>query len=482
MKGLRNNLPCLAVATIVALMFIISLTGLPNLADNERRIAEYIRDIVQNSNWLCQCDAAGDIASKPPAYSWLAALASLPFEHLNRFTLYFPSALGTVATAVLIVVIGRKQFGQTAGLLAGLAYVLSPMADKQLNMARYDALFAFPVTLGTWFAFRAWQQGRGWTLFWLAGAAATMVKGPLGVFLAASGLLAALWEWRSRHALPIRGNHLPGIGLFLLICGGWLFLAWLQMGQPVLDKLIGRELVGHALGEKSSGPGFYKPVQNFLVVFAPWSLAACVAFWRILRQPSAQPEERRFERFLFCQIAAGLVTFSMAGHQRDRLIFPLIPAAALLAGREMARWLATWPLRRIYRMSAAAAVMGLAGIFIYHHLILGTHRDVQRSVAMREMAAHLEREMPTGSFLCVDTPFALTHYLGGRARHVSLDEAARVLGATDRAVVGIRNLGALRERAKGVALHEVARWPAKGDAYVTVVSNSPHTGARVSSL
>ncbi|MCI0353006.1 MAG: hypothetical protein L0Z53_26595, partial [Acidobacteriales bacterium] len=257
---------------------------------------------------------------------------------------------------------------------------------------------------------------------------------------------------------------------------------WLEMGQPVLDKLIGRELVGHALQDKGSGGEFYKPMQNFLVVFAPWSLVAFVAFWRILRQPSAEPELRRFERFLFCWIAAGLTIFSLSGHHRDRLIFPLFPAAALLAGRELARWAASWPLRRLYRVSTAAAVIGLGGIFIYHHSILGTHRDVQRSVAMRDMAAHLQHEMPAESFLCVDTPFALAHYLRGKARHVSLDEAARLLGSTDRTVVGVRNLGALRDRMKGITLHEVTRWPPQGEAYVTVVSNSPQTAARVSSL
>ena len=70
----------------------------------------------------------------------------------------------------------------------------------QMATARWDGLFAFMVALTALAGFRAWTSGRGWTVFWLAAAAATLTKGPLGLLLAAFGFLAIPWERRSSIA------------------------------------------------------------------------------------------------------------------------------------------------------------------------------------------------------------------------------------------------------------------------------------------
>src|SRR5262245_23929792 len=81
-------------ATAIVL-FVIALSGQPNLLDNERRVGAYVLDAVHNRHWLCQRDATGDIASKPPMITWIAATASLCFDRLNRFCVYLPSAAAT---------------------------------------------------------------------------------------------------------------------------------------------------------------------------------------------------------------------------------------------------------------------------------------------------------------------------------------------------------------------------------------------------
>src|SRR5437867_407971 len=205
-------------ATAIVL-FAIALAGQPNLLDNERRVGAYVLDAVHNGRWLCQRDATGEIASKPPAITWIAAAATLCFDQINRFCVYLPSASATFAVALLLLATGRQRFGWRAGFLAALAYLLSPMGDKAVATARYDGLFALPVTLTALAAFHSWNTGRGWIWFWLAATLGTLVKGPLGLVLGSAGLLAALWEKRSGTPQPIRGSHWTGLILFLCITG-----------------------------------------------------------------------------------------------------------------------------------------------------------------------------------------------------------------------------------------------------------------------
>src|SRR6185369_12490229 len=92
----------------------------------------------------------------------------------------------------------------------------------------------FTVTAAALLAFRAWQRGGGWAWFWALAAAATLTKGPLGLLFAANGLLAAWWERKSPRPHPLRGSQLPGVGLFLLLAGGWFLLAYWQAGPPLI--------------------------------------------------------------------------------------------------------------------------------------------------------------------------------------------------------------------------------------------------------
>jgi 4-amino-4-deoxy-L-arabinose transferase-like glycosyltransferase len=79
-------------------LFVVGLSGLPNLFDNECRLGESVLDVVQNGNWLCPHDALGH-TDKPPLLTWLSALVTLATGRVDRLTLYLPSALATATLA-----------------------------------------------------------------------------------------------------------------------------------------------------------------------------------------------------------------------------------------------------------------------------------------------------------------------------------------------------------------------------------------------
>jgi hypothetical protein len=295
--------------------------------------------------------------------------------------------------------------------------------------------------------------------------------------LGGAGLLAALWErWRGAAA-PLRGSQLGGVALFLFITAGWLALAYWQVGREVIDKMLLQELYGHAIGAKDEGEGsggFYKPLLNFLGNFAPWSVAACLGLWRVWKHPASEATERRFERFLSCALLVGLIIFSLSSHQRGRLVLPLIPFAALLAGREVDRWMAGWASGTVLRASIVTAAVALGAIALNEHLWQAKRESVKETAGAKQLAQLVQekvgREFPLTH---VDTAGPFQIYLQAVHPMTPMEQAEELLRGDAAAFVAVQNAAPLRKGLASSSLYEVARWPASGKAFLSIVSNRP---------
>ena len=459
----------LLLAALVLAIFVLRLTGPSELeGDAQDRNVGYVMDAVWQGHWLVQTDIQGRVMSKPPLHTWLVgALAAA--GGINRLTLSITSALAVVAMALLVFQVGRRRFGTLAGGLAGLAVVLAPMMSKHITLVRTDALFAMATAFGAFAAHRAWERGGGWTAFWLASAAATLIKGPLGLVLAAMGLLAWLWERRRDPALPrMQGSHWLGIGLFLLLILGWLLPAIYFYGKPLVDKMFFQELIGHATGVGRGGfpaRNFPMPTFYFIIRFLPFSLFACYGLWRIVRQPAAEEGERRFERFLFCWVVGGVLLFSLASHHRGDLLLPLWPAAALIAGREMARLAG--------RIGGRLTVAGVAGIVLFflggaywtYHPKAEHNAEVRYTRETEQAARALAASgLDVRRLHHLDTPVTLQLALGTFRIWIKEEDALRLAGGPQAVLLAV-------EKPKdfprlfgpgGPQLREVFRWPAEG--------------------
>jgi 4-amino-4-deoxy-L-arabinose transferase-like glycosyltransferase len=465
--------PTAVITLLAAALFTLRLAAPPNLLDQDQeRPGTYVLDVVKNGNWLCQRDLNGDITSKPPLYTWLSALVALARNNVDEFSLYLPGALAAWGTAWLLFAFGRELFGTRAALFAALASMLCTAGLKEFGLARTDGVFALTVTSTALLGFRAWIRGKGWTIFWLMAAAATLTKGPLGPVLAAAGFLAVFWERKSGESLPLKGNHLVGVALFLLIAVGWFLLAYYGAGKPLIDKMLGKELVGHSVTDaKQHFPGslFYQPTLYYLSRGAPWSLFGIYGLWRVWRTPSAEMPVRRFERFLFCWFIFGLLLFSLASHQRGDLLWPIMPAAALLAGRELDRLSVRAP--RFFDRAIAGVVVLMLGGFIFYYF--GPHARsgfVQQTVALRHIVAEVARyggsEFPLTH---LDDPMGLQVYLNTWHPRVSAERAAELLRGPDPVFIAISDRKKL----------ETARQAGDAPIYTVIPSSSSSNSVRI---
>ena len=399
--------------------------------------------MVANGNWVVQRDAGGAIASKPPLYTWLAAGATLASGGGSRFALYLPCALAIAALAAMAYAACRRRLGFAAALCAASVLVMCSDGQKQVALARTDAVFAACVAATAFLALAAWESGRrlAWLWFWLAAAVATLAKTPLGPVFAAAGLVAAWW---GRRDAPVRcrqqlGGHAVGLVLYLVLAGGWLLAAWLTLGQPVLDKLIGKELVQHALANDLGKPlwlTFPQPVLWYVLRFLPWSLPLLLAVRRLLRDPPASPRQRRFLRFCACWLGVGLLLLVFSPHKRIDLALPLLLPGAVLAGWELARWLRRLSATRLVVAAAAACVLGGVAVAGYQHIARADEERIVASQQVLAAAATLQRCASSGAQVAVyRAPGQLRYFVAGYPPVVEAQVARTLLAGAAPAAV-----------------------------------------------
>ena len=409
------------VAVVATAAWLIHLSApIDQLDDDQIKPWGYVADIVYHGRWLAQVDYEGAQMSKPPLYQWLCALLAHLGLGVSPMAMYIPTGLAMIGTSLLICRAGSDWFGRRVGLGAGLAFATVPLTVKHMCMARTDALFCFTITLGALGAWHAWESNpaarsvrssiASWFTFGLGATLACLTKGPLGILLAALGLGAAIWE-RRRGGLSAWG--LLAAGIALAVTGLWFLAAAASAGQPLIDRMIGRELIGHAVGrEAESSVPFSRAYQPFFYLatrMAPWGLLALIAVIGVLRRPAAEERTRRAERFCVSWLMLGMIMFAASTHQRADLLLPLTPAAALLAARLVERWLETLAARRPAwtRVRAgvwpAVVVIGLVQAFIWHHYGRLKDAQVKDTLALlqsrREVDAAMDAEPGRLAFL-----------------------------------------------------------------------------------
>lgn len=429
--------PSVYVVLVVAAWFVVFIARLAAPSDittrDQERVAAYILDIVENDHWLAQEDTEGNFASKPPLFNWLGALGVLGHGAPDRIAMSLPSWLGTFGIALLILAVGARRFGPIAGLWAGILYFASMLGFRQVLLLRTDALFQAFVFLGLILGHEALERRRSFVWFWLAGAASTMTKGPLGILLALPIHPVLFPRDRTQLRYGPSSAHLLGAAIMLAIVGGWFLLANHATDGRAFAKLISDELVGHALGTKDDfgapGARFTRPTAWFLTRMAPMSLFATVAIVRTIRHRRADRDS--FARCLVGQIFLGILIFSIAAENRFEHLFPLIPAAALLAGREVAHLTQRWTERRsLTGATIAVAILGAAASLYLVRFDAATSA-LRYSAAIDELAARLSRVVPNGEIRNFDAPRGLFVQLGSFQRPMDIETIRRELADRD---------------------------------------------------
>ncbi|WP_018332493.1 glycosyltransferase family 39 protein [Actinomycetospora chiangmaiensis] len=213
---------------------------------------------------------ASIMVDKPPASLWVLGLSVRLFG-LSSWSVLVPQALMGVAAVGLLTAGVRRWSGPVAGLLAGLAFALTPVAVLMFRFDNPDALLCLLLVAATYATVRsvdaATLRASTW---WLVLAAACVGTGfltkSLQAFLvlpalAAVHLVAGPGTWRRRLVAL-----LPATGALLLAAGWWVAVVelWPVSSRPyvggsqddsVLSLAFGYNGVGRLTGDETGQLG-----------------------------------------------------------------------------------------------------------------------------------------------------------------------------------------------------------------------------------
>jgi 4-amino-4-deoxy-L-arabinose transferase-like glycosyltransferase len=249
----RPALALLLLGTAVLYLWNLSASGYANDFYAQAALAGS-----QNwEAWLFGSLDPGNIITvdKPPAALWVMGLSARIFG-FNSWSLLAPQALEGVLSVWLLYATVRRRFGYGAGLAAGAALALTPVAVLMFRFDNPDALLVLLMVAGAYCVTRATEKAN-WKWLALAGVAigfaflTKMLQGFL--VLPAFGLVylvaapTTLWK---------RIAHLGGAVLALIVSAGW-FIAlvdlWPASSRPYIGGSTDNSELELALGYNGLG-------------------------------------------------------------------------------------------------------------------------------------------------------------------------------------------------------------------------------------
>ena len=305
-------------------------------------------------------DAGNSITvDKPPASLWLMALSVRLFG-LSSWSILLPQALMGVATVGVLYLAVRRVAGPGAGLLAGAAMALTPVAVLMFRFNNPDALLVLLLTLAAYALTRAVEKA---SARWLA------LVGVLVGFAFLTKMLQALlvvpafavvYLIAAPTTLRRRILHVLGAGLALLVSAGWWVAvvelvpaSWrpyiggsqtdsvweLIWGYNGLGRLTGNETgsvgggAGGGWGETGLGRLFTSEIGGQVAWLLPAAIALGIAgLVAVGRAPRTDLRRAALLTWGGWLLVTGAVFSLMAGIFHAYYTVALAPAIAALVG------------------------------------------------------------------------------------------------------------------------------------------------------
>lgn len=321
----------IALAVLCYLMFFHSLGSIGLLGPDEPRYASVARAMFESGDYITP-RLDGEIwFEKPVLMYWLAAFGFFIFG-VGETGARFGSALGASISIFLIYWCGCRLFSRGVGFASALVLLSSVGFFGLARAASMDMPLTAALTAALVFllvGMDADEKLRRWYFygFYSAIGLGVLAKGPVAILLPGLALVAFL-IWRGGYP-QWRTWHPEGLIFTAVVAGPWYTAVTLANGWEFIDVfVINQNLQRFTSTIHGHEQPFYFFIPVLLLSMFPWTFLLIPA----LRRRGYRTWR---EQLVLMWAAIPFVFFSLSSSKLPAYILPMLPALALLCGREI---------------------------------------------------------------------------------------------------------------------------------------------------
>jgi len=326
-----NCVGLVALILLCAALLFANLGAAALFEPDEGRNAEKAREILLLHDWVTPHENFLAVLDKPMPYYWLVA-ASYKLFGVSEWTARLPSALAGAGCVVLVFLFARRFFGLWPALWSSLILVSSLEFYLFSRIVIFDMTLTFFMTLSLFCFFAAlheedrWRRRSIFFFMYFGLAAATLVKGPIGVVL--PGLVALAYLTIARKLSWLRRLDLPlGIVLFFAIVAPWYVLV--EISNPGYSRyfLWEENFIRYLTPHFNRTQGWYYFFYVLAVGFFPWTI--CVP--EVIKQAWRKRDDDTV-LLVSLWVVLPFIFFSFSSAKLPHYILPIYPPLAILSG------------------------------------------------------------------------------------------------------------------------------------------------------
>ena len=334
----------------VCAVYLYGLGAVPLVGPDEPRYAQVAREMYMRGDWVTPTLGGHTWFEKPALLYWLMKIAYALFG-AGEFAARLGPALAGLLTVALVGLAGRRAEFESGEGLRGLGITCAAVASTTLGLMVFARAASFDTVLTTTVAgalvcFYGSEVERGaGRRTWLVGfygfvGAALLAKGLVGVVIPA-GVVAAYYVLRRRRPGLLRMGLPWGVLLALMVAAVWYGPVIARHGRVFVDEFFLQHHFARYVSNRYHHPQpfyFYLPVTLGLAL--PWTfflLGGIVG----AAQANARAEDAasKLRVLALAWLVVPVLFFSASGSKLPGYVLPAVPAAALLAGDYLHRYL-----------------------------------------------------------------------------------------------------------------------------------------------
>jgi 4-amino-4-deoxy-L-arabinose transferase-like glycosyltransferase len=362
-------------AAAIIIVYFIGL-NLPLVGPDEPRYSQVAREMFERGDWITPTLGGFHWFEKPALLYWLQ-IASYNLFGVSEFAARFGSALFGLGTVACLWILGRhiKTTDSEQRTTNSLANWFALVGASTVGIiafahgASFDIILTFPITAAMVSFFIYDRDGRTFPLlaFYFFIGLALLAKGLVGIifpFAIVSFYYLLVWKLPGRSFVI---SLFWGTLLAVAVASLWYLPMYLRHGYEFIDLFFVQHHFQRFTSNKYQHPQpFYFFFWVLPLMTLPWTPFFFASLWSfargIKRDDGSAPPTRRLRLFALAWISVPLVFFSFSGSKLPGYILPAVPAAMILTGEYIYRFVQKSDRRRYAVQAVAAVTLGLVVI------------------------------------------------------------------------------------------------------------------------